>query len=261
MICILYNLKRPFEVVSLPDDFANDHQGECGMNKILKSIIFTGLLLISIITACSAPFISASPEDSKTPMLTANPTETVTPVMTPTESGPPASAAPEFASLCELDVVNVSPPAQCQTPIAEESSVFCVKKKPYNLIFINEGATYEALTRSFWCSDAGMKDDRQMVTCTGQMATDFEVSVCDPACAIPTVQAEVTQCPQGYNYNDLQGCCMEGFHQIQQSCVTLKLRTKSCLVDCREFRKKSTCNKNYIACEWNDATRKCEVRK
>ena len=231
------------------------------MNKILKSIIFTGLLLINIITACSAPLISASPEDSKTPMLTASPTETVTPVITPTESGPPASATPEFAPFCELGVVSVSPPTQCQTPIAEESSVFCVKKKPYNLIFINEGATYEALTRGFWCSDSGMKDGRQMVTCIGPMAADFQLSVCDPACAVPTVQAEITQCPQGYNYNNYQGCCTQEFQQIYQNCATLKLRTKICLVDCSVFRKQKTCDQNSNTCLWNSKTRKCEMRK
>jgi hypothetical protein len=251
----------PIEIVSLPDDFVNDYQGGVGMNKILMSIIFTGLLLIGITMACSLPSISASQKDTEMPTLTVSPTGTATPGIPPTESAPPASATPEFAPFCELGVASISPPAQCQIPIAEESSIFCMKKKPYNLILINEGASYQVLTRGVWCSDAGMKDDRQMVTCTGQMATDFEVSVCDPQCAIPTVQVEVTQCPQGYNYNDLQGCCMQGFHQIQQDCVTLKLRTKVCLVDCRVFHKKKTCDQNSNACLWNSETRKCEMRK
>ncbi len=230
------------------------------MNKFLKSIIFTGLLLFGITTAC-APLISAAQKDTETPVLTFSPTGTSTPVNTPTESGLPASATPEFAPFCESGIANVSPPAQCQTPIAEESSTFCTKKNPYNLIIINDGATYEALTRGFWCSDAGMKDDRQMVTCTGQMATDYEVSVCDPACAVPTVQAEITQCPQGYNYNNYQGCCTQEFQQIYQNCTTLKLKTKICLVDCSAFRKQKTCDQNSNTCLWNSETRKCEMRK
>ncbi|MCJ7434234.1 MAG: hypothetical protein MUO77_12175 [Anaerolineales bacterium] len=227
------------------------------MNKILKSIIFTGLLLSGITSACSSPAISAS-QDSETPTLIVS---SATPVTTPTESGPPASATPEFALFCELGNANVSPPAQCQIPIAEESSAFCVKKKPYNLIFINAGATYQVLTRGFWCSDAGMKDGRQMVTCIGPMAADFQISVCDPACAVPTVQVEITQCPQGYNYDNFQGCCTREIQQVNQNCVTLKLKTTSCVVDCGVYRKKSICNKNYIACEWNSETRKCETRK
>jgi hypothetical protein len=228
------------------------------MNKILKSTIFAGILLSVILTACSFPTVSDTQNGAVTPGPAASPTGTAMPAPMPTA---PASATPELAPFCEAGAVIVSPPAQCQLPIAEESSIFCVKKKPYNLIFINKGATYEALTAGFWCTDAGMKDGRQMVTCTGQMATDFEVSVCDPACAIPTAQATITQCPQGYNYNNLLGCCTQEFQQIYQNCVTLKLTTKSCLVDCSVFRKKSICNKNYIACEWNDATRKCEMRK
>jgi hypothetical protein len=225
------------------------------MNKILKSIIFTGLMLAGITTAC-VPSTSASQRDTETPVLVVSPTGTATSVSTPT-----ASATPEFAPFCESGIANVSPPAQCQTPIAEESSTFCTKKNPYNLILINNGATYEALTRGFWCSDAGMKDDRQMVTCTGQMATDYEVSVCDPACAVPTVQAEITQCPQGYNYNNYQGCCTQEFQQIYQNCATLKLKTKICLVDCSVFRKQKTCDQNSNTCLWNSKTRKCEMRK
>ena len=129
------------------------------------------------------------------------------------------------------------------------------------MIFVNKGATYEALTKGFRCLDNGMKNGRQIVACTGNMASQFEVSVCDPACIIPTVQAETTQCPPDYNYNNLQGCCTQGFQQFQQNCVTLKLNTTSCLVDCSVYTKKSTCNKNSIACIWNEKSRICEVRK
>jgi hypothetical protein len=231
------------------------------MNKIFKSIIFTGMLLIGITSSCNLPLISDSQKDTETPTLTVSLTGTATPVTTPTVSGPPASATPEFAPFCKAGIVNVSPPAQCQVPIAEESSVFCVKKKPYNLIFINEGATYQVQTKDFWCSDAGMKEGRQMVTCTGPMATHFEVNVCDPACAVPTVQAQITQCPQGYNYNNLQGCCTQEFQQIYQNCVILKLKAASCVVDCGVNKNKSLCNENSTACVWNVVTRKCETRK
>jgi hypothetical protein len=231
------------------------------MNKILKSTTFTGLLLIGIITACNAPLSSTSQKDAGTPTLTVSLTGTATPVTTPTESGPPASATPEFAPFCESGVATVSPPVQCQGPIAMESSVFCTKKKPYNLLLINEGATYQVLTNGFWCSDAGTKDGRQMVTCTGQMATDFEISVCDPACAVPTVQAEITQCSQGYNYNNLLGCCMQGLQQSHQNCETLKFKTRNCLVACGVFRQKKGCDQNSNACVWNSEIKKCEMRK
>jgi hypothetical protein len=239
----------------------NDYQGDIGMKKNLKSIIFTGMLFIGIMSACNLPFISASQKATETPTLIVSPTGIAAPVSTPTESGPPASATPEFAPFCEAGIANVSLPAQCQLPIAEESSVFCIKKRPYNLILINEGATYQVQTKGFWCTDGGMNDGRQVVTCTGPMAAYYEVNVCDPACAIPTVQTEIVQCPQDYHYNNVQGCCTQELQQVQQNCVMLKLKVTSCVVNCGVFRKKSDCNKNSYACVWNSASKVCDVRK
>ena len=222
------------------------------MNKILKLIIFTGLLLIGISIACNLP----SQMSTETPAPTIRPMETVTPAATPTLS---ASATPEFAPFCESGTANVSPPAQCKIPIAEESSTFCTKKKPYTLIFMNKGASFEVQTKGFKCSDAGVKDGRQMVTCTGKMAAQFELMVCDPTCAVPTVQALVTQCPQGYTYSNLQGCCTQEVQQTLPNCVVLKLKTTTCMVNCESFDKKSTCAEHSDACYWDG--KECNLRK
>jgi hypothetical protein len=223
------------------------------MNKILKLTVLTSLLLIGVATSCNLPVLDSQKE-------TETPAKVSTLTATPTEFVPPASATPELAPLCALGVATVSPPAQCQTPIAEESSAFCVKKKAYNLILINKGAVYKA-TEGFKCSDNGVKNGRQMVTCTGTMASYFEVKVCDSACLIPTVQAKSVQCPPNYNYNGFQGCCTQEFLPTQQNCVTLKLKTTSCSVNCNAFAKKATCNKNSNACIWDSAAKACELRK
>jgi hypothetical protein len=229
------------------------------MSKILKSIIFTGLILVGITTACNLPFISAAQNDTETPVPTVSLTGTATPAATPTASAPPASATPEFAPFCETGTVKVSPPAQCQLPIAEESSVFCAEKKPYNLIITNEGATYHVLTEGFSCSYNGMKDGRQMVVCTGPAALPFGVVICDPACAIPTAQAGIAQCPQGYL--NVQGCCAQKIEQTQQDCVKLELRTIHCVMDCSVYASKTGCNKRPDACIWNNQTEQCMEKK
>jgi len=223
--------------------------------------ILIGLLLIGVSVACNVPFTPISQPETETPIPVTSPTEAVTPVPTATELVMPVTATPEFAPFCEPDDAGSLTPSQCQLPIAEQSSVFCTNKVPYNLILINEGATYEMLSENFKCSDAGMKDGRQMITCTGPMTSVFELQVCDPACAIPTIQAEITQCPQGYNYNNLLGCCTQDPQAIGQNCVLLKLETKRCVVDCSEFTKKSTCNSSSNACEWDDENKVCRVRK
>jgi hypothetical protein len=230
------------------------------MNKILKSIIFTGLLLTGVTAACNMPFISDSQAVAETPALTltVSPTETAAPVPTFTEFAPPASATPEFAPFCDANSAQLP---QCQLPVVEESSTFCTKKTPFTLIFMNMGMTYEVLTEGFRCSDAGLKDDKQMVTCTGRMASNFEINVCDPSCVVPTVQAVVTQCPQDYSYNNLQGCCSNEIQLLNRNCMVFKFKTTSCVVNCGEFTKKATCNKNSDACYWSEEDKGCVLRQ
>ena len=220
------------------------------MIKTWYSLILTSLLLIISTSACNLP---------TTPTI--SPTETATPVITPTQSDTPVPATPAFAPFCKPDAATSIPMSSlCRLPIAEAGSAFCVKKIPYNLIYINAGATYEVLTPGFRCSDGGMKGDRQLLSCIGPMATNFGVSVCDPACAAPTIPANITQCPQGFNYNDLQGCCTQQPKQVNQNCVTLSIESTSCVVDCHEFRKKGECNDNFYACEWDYASKVCKSR-
>jgi len=226
------------------------------MNKILKSTIFTSLLLIGVTTACN---LSVSQPE---PTQTVNPTETAKPTATFTPAVPPASPTPEFAPFCEAGSASVLPPSQCQVPVAEESSIFCKDKNPYNLILLDRGLTYEVLTKGFRCTDAGIKNDKQMIACTGQiMASTYEINVCDPACVVPTVQAAVTKCPQDYHYNDVQGCCTQEIQQASQNCAVQKFRTTVCVMNCSGIIRKSNCLKNSSACVWNDEQKVCELRK
>jgi hypothetical protein len=230
------------------------------MKKNSRARILTGLSLIGIIMACNMPSMQISQPETETPPPAASSTNTATPIPTATVFVATNTPTPEFAPFCEPDTeINLTP--QCQLPLAEQSSVFCTNKIPYNLIFINPGSTYDVLSDGFKCSDAGMKDGRQMITCTGPMASTFELIVCDPACAIPTVQAEITQCPQDYYYNDLQGCCAQEPQLIDQNCVLLSLETRSCVVNCGKFTTKSACENNSFACKWDANSSVCRLRK
>jgi hypothetical protein len=231
------------------------------MKKTLYPIILTVLLSTGITSACTMPSGLISGLDTETPVPAPSPTETATLETFPTETSVPASATPELAPLCSPDGDSGPPYPQCEITIAEQSSAFCNKKVPYNLILINEDATFEALTEGFECTDAGMKDDKQMVTCTGPMASTFSVRVCDPACAVPTVQAEVTQCSDGYLFDDLLGCCTQQAQPAYLNCQVLTFETTSCIVDCGVFKKKAKCEDNSYACEWNGATKTCQLRK
>jgi hypothetical protein len=216
------------------------------MSKTLKLIIFT-MLLLGITTACNMPTGEAKATQTPTQAL-------IFALNTPTPlpTAIPPSPTPEFAPFCNPSMPPVSPPVQCKRPIAKEITPFCWEKAPYNLIFANPNSTYQSPTPGFSCSYQGVKDNNQMITCTGTMLMPYEVTICDPACAIPPAQVPVTKCPQGYNYSDIQGCCTQGTPQKQLNCITLKLYTTQCIVECPRFNKTACLNSyNSYACVWD----------
>ena len=230
------------------------------MNRHIKNILFTGILLIVGSSACNLIFSQKSPltpGPSVTPMASA----TALPTEFPTMPVPTASSTPEFAPYCEEDAASVLPSTSCQVPVAEESSRYCYEKDPYNLILLNKGSTFEVLTKHFRCTDAGMKNDRQMVACTGLMATTFEINVCNPACVIPTAQAGMTNCPPGYNLNTLNGCCTQEVQQLNPGCMVFKFDTITCVANCDKIVRKSQCLKNQSACIWDQEKRLCKLRE
>jgi hypothetical protein len=218
------------------------------MKKILKLTIFTGLLVL-MTSACN---LSKSPPTVVPPSPPAIATQTPMPLPTATSTEIVIVASPtsEFAPFCQSDSSSASALPQCQFPTANESSTFCSKKNPYNLILINDGMTYEVLTENFRCSDSGKKDGQQLLTCTGPMASTFEINVCDPACVVPTVQAENTKCPQDYNYNSFQGCCTKEIQMLNRNCMVYEFKTTTCLVDCSAYTTEALCGKNSYACLW-----------
>lgn len=239
------------------------------MNKTLYPKILTGLFLIGVLLACNLPFTLIPQPETETPTPTG--TETATPTASPSET--PVLIAtqfvllvtevPKFAPFCEPSSAFVFTPTpfQCQLPIAEQSSVFCSSKVPYNLILVNIGSTYEISNEDITCSDGGMKGGRQILTCTGPMASNFELKVCDPTCAIPTFQAETTHCPQDYHFDESLQCCAQRPQPVDQNCVVLKLKTRSCVVDCKAFTDATTCGHNADACEWDSEKYVCLRRK
>jgi hypothetical protein len=241
------------------------------MRKTLCATIIIGLCLIS--ASCSPQATQTPQPKTETPLPTTNPTEAETsvPTATPTETEtslfaitpfvPRATSKPKFAPFCESHVTGFVTPSQCQVPIAEQSSTFCSKKTPYNLIIINQGSTYETPSEDVKCSDAGLKDGKQIVMCTGPMATNFELTVCDPACALPTFHTDITDCPEDYKFDSLRSCCTQRLQPADQNCVVLKLRTTSCVIDCAAYNDKTTCNKNGFACSWDDEFSVCLQRK
>jgi hypothetical protein len=218
-------------------------------------------VLIGILTACTLLSSRVPTTGTETPFAAGSPTPTGTATLLPTEPLPSLTPTPEYAPICESDATSVPTPAACQLPLAEQSSVFCTNKVPYNLILINAGSTYEVLSDGVTCTDAGIKDEKELVTCTGAMASAFQLRVCDPACAIPTVQAVITQCPQQYTFDSLRGCCAQGEQPAGQNCTVLDLAITSCVVDCGVFTDEDDCDENSNACVWDADDNVCGLRR
>jgi len=248
------------------------------MRKILQLGILTGLLLVGFSLACTFPISLIERLRTETPTLTRTAWPTLTGTAIPTslptiDDSRPAvpeptigispTPTPKFAPFCQPSSANVFTPTpfQCQVPVAEQSSLYCADKVPYNLVLINEGSTYEVLNEEVTCNEAGTKDGRQLLTCTGPMAFSFDLRVCDPACAIPTFQASTTHCPQYYTFNDTLNCCEQEPQPVDQNCVVLKLQVKTCSIDCSVYDKEKTCDKNAYACEWDPYSNTCQLKK
>ena len=231
------------------------------MKRTRYPIVLMGLFFVGIILACNFLSVPVKYSQAEIPTATVSPTETntVTPAhptatktLYPTATGivalAPVNATPTYAPFCESGAVAQF---QCQYPIAEQSSSFCEYKSPYNLIALNDGATYELLHEHVQCSEAGIINGQRMVICTGPLAYYFELRVCDSACSALNIETDLSRCPFGYNYNNLQGCCTKETQAVDQGCVVLKLDTRSCEFDCGQFTSSSSCSKYGYYCRWD----------
>ncbi len=169
---------------------------------------------------------------------------------------PTASAPATQAPFCLAGRTPTTGPAGCALPTGNQLSQFCTNKNPYTLISVPQGATYDAVTAGFTCSDAGTKNGMQLISCTGSSASSFSVQVCTTACtaAGPTptpLPSDV--CPQGYSYSGDQQCCQAN-QTSQNGCVTLSFNTIACgTVDCSRIKAMSMCSANH-ACRWIPST-------
>lgn len=258
-----------------------EEEGTYGMKNPPYPGILAGLALAFFCVACR-PLAPAETQTEPTPLAaTAVPSQSATPVAPPltipSATGTPmlslnefvdslSTPTPKFAPYCEpvgAFVFTPTPntPDECQGPIAEQSSSYCANKSPYNLILVNQGSTYEVSSEKIVCSDAGSKDGKQLVTCTGPMAFSYELTVCDQACGIRAFPPGSTDCPQDFSYNERLRCCGQKEYPEEANCVVLKLQTRTCMIDCSQYTDQATCEKNAYACKWDDVYNLCNLKK
>jgi hypothetical protein len=209
-------------------------------------------LVLLVILACTAPSVVQPLPPTATVMPA--PGTSVTVLVAPATVLPsPVTQAP----FCVFSGTPASSPTGCTLPARDQRSQFCTNKQPYTLLALPQAATYTVVSSGFICSPAGLKDNLQLVTCTGAPASSFSLRVCDPTCATTATPGSVAPagvCPQGYNYSSGQQCCQVG-QGDQNGCVTLNYDTTTCgQVDCSRIKDMSTCV-GKTSCIWVPAVK------
>lgn len=195
------------------------------------------LLFILLWSAC-VPFAPAGtltvtlPPPSETPTLIPPSTESAISTMT------------RQAPFCVWDMTPTPDADQCALPKGEARSRFCSKKVPYTLVALSAGNTYQVISPGIVCTDAGIKNGSQLLTCTGPPVT-FAMRVCNPACALDlstATPAAAGLCPPGFNYLADRSCC-QAASTDQAGCVTLRFDIGTCGgVACGKIKNSAACS-------------------
>lgn len=208
--------------------------------------ILLPLLLLGASCGPHAPSSAATPSPvppSGTPTLVTVPTDTFT------------ATVVKQALFCVWDATPTPDASQCSLPTGEARSQFCTRKIPYTLLAIPQHDDYTLLTPGITCTDAGVKDGDQLLTCTGSQET-FAMQVCNSGCALSlsTATAEPSGlCPSGFNYLADRNCCQAAATD-RAGCVTLKFDLRPCGgVDCSRIKNASSCS-GTLGCTWVPAT-------
>ena len=160
------------------------------------------LLILSVfaLSACSSVFVPvATPTLAPPPILPAatNPPPPIQPVVA-------SPTTLQSAPMCTADPLA----AVCTPPLVEERDKFCVKKIPYALLALPVGSTFQPAQAGLTCTDEGIRDGMQMVSCSGTRLYSYQLKVCNPACsAAAPLTANASQCPAGYGYSAGANCC------------------------------------------------------
>lgn len=158
----------------------------------------TIFIFVTVILAACSMQIAPQPVQP-TPTLTTIIQLTPTPIATQVAVTlpPPASSL----ALC----ANAGTASACTEPSAQELDRFCSAKTPYTLYTLPIGSTVEVITKGFTCHDEGVRNGKQMYSCTGTPQFYFNVKVCSPGCALNLQPSD--QCAQGYGLDSKNNCC------------------------------------------------------
>jgi serine/threonine protein kinase len=195
----------------------------------------TGLVLAVIILAVAAvgvfllrnqlfaPQVTPTPLPSPTVIPTEKPTETPTEVPTATDS-PTSTPVPvtetaspiPFAPACAAGVT-------IPTPSIKLVDKICSQKKPYTILTIPEGATFESLSPNMTCAKERSSNGITTISCGGQQLFSYDLKVCVP---LVVSSADAGKCDQGSTFDTANQCCV--VTPPDAGCTTFKVDLRAC---------------------------------
>lgn len=163
----------------------------------LLAMIVLVLLLASACAPAATPATQAPPA----------PVEVVPTQVPPVDLAVPTTAPVQtFAPACQAATTCTAP--DVKDTVASDRA--CVKKVPYEYIFIDDGVTFEVLEPDkLTCVDNGTRssDGKRAIECHGTPSWASQVKFTNTACGGASLTTGTGQCQEGLGYNAAQNCC------------------------------------------------------
>ena len=135
-------------------------------------------------------------------------------------------AQPEYSPFCQ------AAPTGCEAPtVTMLDNKYCVEKKPFAIMSVPAGTTYEPLDPDLICVEQMHSDGNLRVTCHSDSDKElwsYDLKVCNSACSAPALQMGTGQCPDGYGYDAANMCCAQPSSGGEEGCTIYRVDIGAC---------------------------------
>jgi serine/threonine-protein kinase len=186
-----------------------------------RGLLFGGLAVVVLGAVAAVVFGSGMLTPAPPPPTAAPPTQTKAPE--------PTAAAPTVAAPTEVVFAPACAAAVIAAPVAVENGRECVKKKPYTIIALSLGATFESLGTdpTMKCTPQSVNVDKQIIACLGPDLQSYDLKVCNPPATAAPASSAVGNCPAGQNFDGAQRCCAAPPAR-DAGCTIFRVNLRSC---------------------------------
>jgi serine/threonine-protein kinase len=181
---------------------------------IIGGVVILALLAAGFVFRNQIPGLAA-------PTATATATKTRVPstaTTQPTDTPEPTATVITFAPFCQPDT------QQIEVATVRQTNIDCVQKIPFTTISIPLGATFEIVDEGMTCEVVTIREDDQLVSCTGQQVYSYDLKVCSHRPDFPEAGG---QCAEGDGFDAANSCCMKPPAE-DAGCTIYQVDMKSC---------------------------------